>query len=30
MDRDKYMSAEEAKGFGIVDEVVERRPTVAE
>ena len=30
MDRDKYMSADEAKGFGIVDEVVERRPTVAE
>jgi ATP-dependent protease ClpP protease subunit len=24
------MSADEAKGFGIVDEVVERRPTVAE
>ncbi|MGO4724369.1 MULTISPECIES: ATP-dependent Clp endopeptidase proteolytic subunit ClpP [Inquilinus] len=30
MDRDKFMSAEEAKGFGIVDQVVERRPTVAE
>ncbi|MFE0753403.1 ATP-dependent Clp endopeptidase proteolytic subunit ClpP [Inquilinus sp. NPDC058860] len=30
MDRDKFMSADEAKGFGIVDEVVERRPTVAE
>ncbi|WP_225764706.1 ATP-dependent Clp endopeptidase proteolytic subunit ClpP [Inquilinus sp. Marseille-Q2685] len=28
MDRDKFMSADEAKGFGIVDEVVERRPTV--
>ena len=30
MERDKFMSADEAKGFGIVDEVVERRPTVAE
>lgn len=30
MDRDKFMSADEAKGFGIVDEVVDRRPTVAE
>jgi ATP-dependent Clp protease protease subunit len=30
MDRDKFMSAEEAKGFGIVDAVVDRRPTVAE
>lgn len=28
MDRDKFMSADEAKGFGIVDQVVERRPTV--
>lgn len=26
MDRDKFMSAEEAKDFGLVDEVVEARP----
>jgi ATP-dependent Clp protease protease subunit len=26
LERDRYMSAEEAKEFGIVDEVVERRP----
>jgi len=26
MDRDKYMSAEEAKAFGLVDEVTDKRP----
>ena len=27
LERDSYMSAEEARDFGLVDEVVERRPT---
>jgi len=27
LERDSYMSAEEARDFGIVDEVVESRPT---
>ena len=26
MDRDKFMSAEEAKEFGLIDEVAEKRP----
>jgi ATP-dependent Clp protease protease subunit len=30
MERDKFMSAEEAKAFGLVDEVMEKRPTPAE
>jgi ATP-dependent Clp protease protease subunit len=30
VERDKFFSAEEAKGFGLVDEVFERRPTPAE
>ncbi len=30
LERDTYMSAEEACAFGLVDEVVERRPTPAE
>jgi len=30
LERDTYMSAEEARDFGLVDEVVERRPTPAE
>jgi len=30
MERDKYMSAEEAKAFGLIDEVMEKRPTPAE
>ena len=30
MDRDKFLSAEEAKEFGIVDEVFEKRPAPAE
>jgi ATP-dependent Clp protease protease subunit len=30
LDRDSYMSAEEAKAFGIVDEVVEQRPLPAD
>ena len=30
LERDTYMSAEEAREFGLVDEVVERRPTPAE
>ncbi len=30
MDRDKFLSAEEAKKFGIVDEVVDKRPELAE
>jgi ATP-dependent Clp protease protease subunit len=29
VERDTYMSAEEAKAFGLIDEVVERRPTPA-
>ena len=27
MDRDYFMTAEEAKGFGIIDEVIDQRPT---
>jgi len=27
LERDSYMSAEESRDFGIVDEVVESRPT---
>ena len=30
MDRDKFMSAEEAKEFGIIDEVFDKRPAPAE
>ncbi len=30
MDRDYFMSAEEAKEFGLIDQVVERRPDMAE
>ncbi|MBN8521290.1 MAG: ATP-dependent Clp endopeptidase proteolytic subunit ClpP [Alphaproteobacteria bacterium] len=30
MDRDNFMSADEAKKFGLIDEVVEARPAVAE
>ena len=30
MDRDTFLEAEEAKAFGLVDEVFDRRPTVAE
>ena len=30
LERDSYMSAEEARDFGLVDEVVENRPTPAE
>ena len=30
LERDTYMSAEEAQAFGLVDEVVERRPTPAD
>ena len=27
MDRDTFMTAEEAKDFGLVDHVIDRRPT---
>lgn len=30
MDRDNYMTAEEAKTFGLIDQVIERRPVVAD
>ena len=30
MDRDKFLSAEEAREFGIVDEVFEKRPAQAD
>ena len=30
MERDKYMTAEEAKEFGLIDEVVSNRPTLQE
>ena len=30
MERDKFMSAEEAKAFGLVDEVMDKRPTPAD
>jgi ATP-dependent Clp protease, protease subunit len=30
MDRDTFLEADEAKAFGLVDEVFDRRPTVAE
>jgi ATP-dependent Clp protease protease subunit len=30
MDRDNFMTAEEAKGFGLIDEVIEKRPTPVE
>ena len=30
MDRDKFLEAEEAKEFGIIDEVFDRRPESAE
>jgi ATP-dependent Clp protease, protease subunit len=30
MERDRFMTADEAKTFGIVDQVFDRRPTVAE
>ena len=26
LDRDTYLTAEEAKGFGLIDQVMERRP----
>jgi ATP-dependent Clp protease protease subunit len=30
MDRDKFMEADEAKDFGIIDEVFEKRPETGE
>ncbi|WP_432444764.1 ATP-dependent Clp protease proteolytic subunit [Salmonella enterica] len=30
MERDKFMSADEAKAFGLVDEVFDRRPVPGE
>jgi ATP-dependent Clp protease, protease subunit len=30
MDRDNFLEADEAKAFGLVDEVMDKRPTVAE
>jgi ATP-dependent Clp protease protease subunit len=30
MDRDKFMEADEAKAFGLIDEVFEKRPDAAE
>jgi ATP-dependent Clp protease protease subunit len=30
MDRDKFMEADEAKDFGIIDEVFEKRPDTGE
>ena len=30
MDRDKFMEADEAKTFGIIDEVFDKRPTPAD
>ena len=30
MDRDKFLSAEEAKAFGLIDEVIEKRPMPTE
>jgi ATP-dependent Clp protease protease subunit len=30
MDRDNFLEADEAKAFGLIDEVFEKRPTVAE
>ncbi|AHE52759.1 ATP-dependent Clp endopeptidase proteolytic subunit ClpP [Sphingomonas sanxanigenens] len=30
MERDKFLSAEEAKGFGLIDQVFDKRPTPAE
>jgi ATP-dependent Clp protease protease subunit len=30
LDRDTYMTAEEAKTFGLIDTVMERRPEMAE
>ena len=30
MERDKYMTASEAKDFGLIDEVVTSRPTLAD
>ena len=30
MDRDKFLEADEAKEFGIIDEVFEKRPAPAE
>ena len=30
MDRDKFLSAEEARKFGLVDEVVDKRPEPAD
>ena len=30
MDRDKFMSAEEAKEFGLIDEVFDKRPVPSE
>ena len=30
MDRDKFLEANEAKAFGIIDEVFDRRPDAAE
>ena len=30
MDRDKFMSAEEAKTFGLIDEVFDKRPAPAD
>ncbi|MGN6148655.1 MAG: ATP-dependent Clp protease proteolytic subunit, partial [Rhizomicrobium sp.] len=30
LDRDTYLTAEEAKGFGLVDKILERRPDAAE
>jgi ATP-dependent Clp protease protease subunit len=30
MDRDKFLEADEAKEFGLIDEVFEKRPAVAD
>ena len=30
MDRDTFLEADEAKAFGLVDEVFDKRPTAAE
>ena len=30
MERDNFMTAEEAKKFGLIDEVISKRPTTTE
>jgi ATP-dependent protease ClpP protease subunit len=30
LDRDTYLTAEEAKNFGLVDKILERRPEMGE